>query len=150
MEAALIREVRAFNRFYTNVIGLLDRYLVQTRYSLPEARILYELYHRKKCTASDIMQAVDIDKSYLSRMLQQFKKEGLIVRFRSPEDGRAAFLSLTAAGKTAFTQLNKASDNQVKHILQSIGKEQQKALVRHMQAIQKILDQRPDKKNVEQ
>lgn len=140
MDDKLIKEVRAFNRFYTNVTGLLDRYLVQSRFSLPEARILYELYHRKKCTARDILQAVDMDKGYLSRMLQQFKKEGLIARLKSPEDGRAAFISLTATGKAAFAELNKASDNQVKKILQSLGKEEQKALVRHMQGIQKILD----------
>ena len=38
-----IDDVRAFNRFYTRVIGVLDDGVVETSYSLPEARVLFEL-----------------------------------------------------------------------------------------------------------
>ena len=39
----LTDEIRAFNRFYTREIGLLNRNLPATDLSLPEARVLYEL-----------------------------------------------------------------------------------------------------------
>jgi hypothetical protein len=37
-----VAAVREFNRFYTNVIGLLREGLLDTPYSLTEARILFE------------------------------------------------------------------------------------------------------------
>ena len=65
----IIRDIRAFNRFYTDIIGLLDQHLLDSPYSLAEARIIYEIHHNKDIQASQIMELMDIDKSYLSRLL---------------------------------------------------------------------------------
>ena len=44
---ARIAAVRRFSRFYTRQLGLLQESLVHTRFSLTEARVLYELAHRE-------------------------------------------------------------------------------------------------------
>jgi len=139
MKTGEIEHMRAFNRFYTGIIGLLNRHILDSEFSLPEARVLFEICHCERATASDIQVMLHMDRGYLSRLLVQFEKKGLITRTRSSEDGRAYFLSLTAKGRKAFAQLDYASQQQVKDILQPIPPQQRDELITHMNAIRRIL-----------
>ncbi len=138
MDASPVKYVREFNRFYTSMIGLLDRHLPDSRFSLPECRILYELAQRPGCTASEIMEAINMDRGYMSRILASFQKKGMIRRKRSATDGRAYFLSLSPKGKAAFTKIDNASHTQIKNLLAGIPVPARDKLVGHMLAIQKI------------
>ena len=95
MEQKPVDTIRAFNRFYTNIIGLLDRHLLHSTFSLPEARVLYELYHHEGLLAGDIVSTLRMDKSYLSRMLDQFSRKQLIAKRRSTTDARAIHIFLS-------------------------------------------------------
>jgi DNA-binding MarR family transcriptional regulator len=139
MHQKYIAEVRAFNRFYTDIIGLVDRYILNSSYTLPEVRILYELYHHENITASDIISFLTIDKGYLSRILFQFEKKKLISKKRSAEDGRSVYIFLTAKGKKEFAVLNQASHNQIRDLLGMLSPRDCDSLVEHMSAITKIL-----------
>jgi DNA-binding MarR family transcriptional regulator len=140
-----VKQVREFNRFYTNIIGLLNQHLLDTTFSLPEARMLYELDQRPSCTASDLMEALNMDKGYMSRMLTQFQKKGLVSRKKSGIDGRAYFLSLTAKGKKAFSKLDEASHVQIKNLLQPMEAATREKLLQHMNEIKQVFinHQRP-------
>jgi DNA-binding MarR family transcriptional regulator len=138
-----IQQIRDFNRFYTSVIGLLDNHILNSPYSLPEARVLYELYHHQPCTASDVMAAIKMDKGYLSRILKSFEKKGLTCRKQSKEDARASHVTLTAKGNTEFNKINIASSNQIKAMLSRLTANEIKQLVQHMDEIKKILSNRP-------
>ena len=133
--------IREFNRFYTGVIGLLDQHILDSAFSLAEARILYELYHRQPCTASDIITHLSIDKGHLSRILDQFKKRALLTRDKSKADRRASHLSLTPKGNIEFEKLNQASEQQIKSLLKKTPVKDRAALVHHMNEIIKILSQ---------
>src|SRR5580704_6611177 len=85
---AAVAAVRAFNRFYTNMIGLLRGKYLDTPYSLTEARILFELAQRDTSEVTDLRRTVDIDAGYLSRILARFSCDGLVTRQRSAADGR--------------------------------------------------------------
>ena len=82
-----ITAVRAFNRFYTRKLGVLDQQLLQSPYSLSEARVLYELAHREDASAKEIGSELGLDAGYLSRIVQKFEDNGLIGR--KPQIGRA-------------------------------------------------------------
>ncbi len=139
MKSTFVKEVRAFNRFYTNIIGLLDKHILHSRYSLPEVRIMFELYHHEGLTASDIIALIDIDKGYMSRVLKKFEKNKLIVRVISTTDKRVVFLRLSAKGEKEFEVLNKASDQQVENLFKNLSDKECGALAQKMAEIQKLL-----------
>lgn len=134
-----IEQVRDFTRFYTRVIGLLNQHILNSPFSLPEARVLFEISSRNRCTATEIMDVLKIDRGYLSRMLLRFEKKGLLSRERSRQDGRTSFLGLTAKGKKAFALLNAASKEQVDGILRKLPPDQAAKLIFHMTEIKRIL-----------
>lgn len=140
-----ISRIRDFNRFYTNVIGLLDNHLYDSEFTLPEARVLYELYYSGVRTASDLMELIDIDKGYLSRLLLSFERRKLIRRVRSKEDGRAVLITLTELGSKSFRELDKASERLASGLLKQLTSAQGKELVSHMSAIKMLIQSVLDK-----
>jgi DNA-binding MarR family transcriptional regulator len=134
-----VQAFRAFNRFYTAVIGLLDKHILQSDYTLAEVRIMYELYHGSDQTASDIIDKLSIDKGYLSRVLLQFEKRKIVSRKRSENDTRVIFINLTHDGRKEFEALNKASDEQVRAILKDLSKKDLELLFSSMDDIKRIL-----------
>jgi DNA-binding MarR family transcriptional regulator len=115
-----IQEIRNFNRFYTDLIGLLDNHLLNSDYSLAEARILYEIFTAKQLSASDIIHSLSMDKGYLSRILKKFEKQDLVARKSSDEDARVSLLSLTDKGLNVFRELNDASSQQIATLISAI------------------------------
>lgn len=136
---ARVDAVRAFNRFYTQKIGVLQEGLLASPFSLTEARVLYELAQREQATASGLCRDLGLDAGYLSRILRRFEKEQLVARTPSPEDGRQSFLALTAAGQEAFGGLNRRSRDEVAALLQTLGAAGQARLVDAMGAIERLL-----------
>src|SRR5262249_9021437 len=105
--------IRHFNRVYTRRIGVLQDGFLRSPYSLAEARVLYELAHRQRATATDVAAALGLDHGYLSRILRGFGERGLITKTPSPDDRRQSFLSLTAKGRMAFAPLDPRSQTEV-------------------------------------
>src|ERR1700740_1803083 len=106
---AQIAAVRRFNRYYTRQIGVLRKAFLDSPYSLAEARVLYEIASQGSPTASDIARRLDLDAGYLSRVLRNFEKRGLIRRHISPKDGRQSHLTLTPHGRKSFVPLDARS-----------------------------------------
>lgn len=138
-DQAVIDDIRIFNRYYTKLLGLLDNRLLDSQYSLLEARILFEIHASGEISASQILSEIDIDKGYLSKVLKQFEKKGLILKQLSEADGRVTLLSLTAVGKKTYAKLNSASNTQVESLISKLSNYDQQKLADHMQAIMKLL-----------
>lgn len=134
-----ISAVRRFNRFYTRQIGLLRDGMVDTRFSLTEARVLYELGQAQETTATAIAIALDLDHGYLSRLLGGFAEAGLITRKPSPEDGRRTLLALSAKGRATFLKLDRGSHNLVGALLETMAEPRQQQMVAAMQTIERCL-----------
>lgn len=134
-----IQEIRKFSRFYTRIIGLLDQHILDSPYSLPEARVLYELHHHHPCPSKKLIEVMDMDKGYLSRVIKSFERRGIISKSSSSEDGRTTILRLTAKGEKEFSKINSASSNQLKDMLSTLSNSERSKLINHMQEIQRIL-----------
>jgi DNA-binding MarR family transcriptional regulator/GNAT superfamily N-acetyltransferase len=137
---------RRFNRGYTRLLGTLNEGLLESEFSLAEARVLYELATRKASRASEIGEDLGLDAGYLSRMLGKLERLGLMKRKASVEDGRAAELTLTAAGRAAFRKLNMRSDEQARGMLEGLGLAGRRELIGCMQRIEGMLDLDGEKK----
>jgi len=134
-----IAALRAFNRFYTRRIGVLQDRLLATRFSLGESRLLYELAHSPGTTAAALGRELELDTGYLSRLLAGLRERGLIKAQRSASDGRQTLLTLTAAGRRAFAPLDQRSHEQVATLLSPLAEAQQRELLAAAGRIQTLL-----------
>ena len=134
-----VAAVRRFSRYYTNVLGLLQEGLLDTEFSLTEARVIFELAASGQADAASLRRRLDIDPGYLSRLLARLGSAGLISRQRDPEDGRRQVIELTAKGQAAFATLNDRSDRQVRDLLTTLPEPAQRRLTGAMAAIEEIL-----------
>src|SRR4051794_15222906 len=103
-----VAAIRAFNRFYTRRIGVVDE-AASSPFTLAEARVLYELAHRHGSTATEIQNELGLDAGYMSRILRELERRKLLIRKRSDTDERQKALSLTANGRKAFGPLDQRS-----------------------------------------
>ena len=136
--------VRRFNRFYTRRIGVLHEGLLQSPFSLAEARVLYELAHQADVTATELATRLGLDAGYLSRILRRFREKGLVERRPSPSDRRQHHLRLTDTGREAFAALDVRSHEEASALLSALPSEAQGRLVGAMQTVERLLGPEPD------
>jgi DNA-binding MarR family transcriptional regulator len=115
-----IAAFRHFNRTYTRIIGTLEEGLLSTQYSLAEARVIYELATAAQPKAKEIAVRLGLDQGYLSRILSNFERNGLIKRRVSRQDGRSADIELIRKGRAAFETLDALSDKQARTFLDAL------------------------------
>jgi DNA-binding MarR family transcriptional regulator/GNAT superfamily N-acetyltransferase len=135
--------VRRFNRFYTRRIGALRAGLLDSPFSLTEARLLYELAHRDRPTAAELARDLGVDAGYLSRMLRALERRRLISRERSRADARQSLLGLTAEGRRTFATLDTRSSAEVRAMLGRLSDAGQRRLVGAMRDVEQLLDAAP-------
>jgi DNA-binding MarR family transcriptional regulator/GNAT superfamily N-acetyltransferase len=135
-----ISAVRAFNRFYTRKLGVLDQQLLKSPFSLSEARVLYELAHREDAAAKEIGIELGLDPGYLSRIVQKFDEDGLLTRKPLPSDRRQYRLGLTAKGRQAFAKLERSTHDDVAAMLGELDDGKRASVVRAMRTIESALE----------
>ncbi|HLO33435.1 MAG TPA: MarR family winged helix-turn-helix transcriptional regulator [Anaerolineales bacterium] len=138
-----VEKIRSFNRFYTNVIGLLGQDFLDTPYSLTEGRVLYEISHMEECSAKKIRENITIDEGYLSRIIDKFIKRGLITKAPSPKDRRLHIIILTKKGQREFSKLNDNSNRLISQITEKLSEQENAELVRMMERVQELLLKEP-------
>lgn len=141
-----VEAIRRFNRFYTKQIGVITAQYLKTPFTLAVARVIYEIAHHEQTTAAEISGELDMDAGYLSRILRDLEKQGLIKKQPSPTDGRQSVLSLTAKGQEAFAILNARSHNGIEAMLNKVSPEDQNRLVEAMRTIESLLGAQPEQK----
>jgi DNA-binding MarR family transcriptional regulator/N-acetylglutamate synthase-like GNAT family acetyltransferase len=134
-----VKTLRAFNRFYTRKIGVLDG-MASRPFSLAEARVLYELAHREQPTATDIRNELGLDAGYMSRILRDFERRKLVRREQSKTDERQRFLSLTAKGRKEFTPLDERSNRDITAMLKELSSAEREQLVEAVYTVRRLLD----------
>jgi DNA-binding MarR family transcriptional regulator/GNAT superfamily N-acetyltransferase len=140
---AQVSAIRAFNRFYTRKIGVVDG-KASSPFSLAEARVLYEIARGDRSTATEIRKELGLDPGYTSRLVQALERRRLVARKRSTADERQKFLSLTARGRRAFAPLDERSNCAVAVMLRKLSGTQRAELVRALQTVRRLLGDVPE------
>ncbi|WP_329264159.1 bifunctional helix-turn-helix transcriptional regulator/GNAT family N-acetyltransferase [Streptomyces pseudovenezuelae] len=143
-----VQDVRAFNRFYTNVIGALDySRRLYAPYTLTESRVLYELAHSPRTDAADLRTALSLDAGYLSRILNRFEQDGLIERTASDRDPRRRRVALTSRGRETAALLAERADESVGALLATVPSADRPRLSEAMRTVRTLLsDGRPPRR----
>jgi DNA-binding MarR family transcriptional regulator len=139
LDQELIDRIRGFNRFYTNMIGLLDQHFLESPFSLTEGRVLYEICNTDDCSAKKIRESIVIDEGYLSRILDNFANRGLIEKTRSRTDGRLWMILPTEKGKREFASLNDNSNRLIAQMIKKLSPQECTELIQKMERIRELL-----------
>lgn len=134
-----IEKIRSFNRFYTNVIGLLDQHFLNTSFSLTEGRVLYEINTTENCSARRIREKIAIDEGYLSRIIDKFIKQGWVTKAPSASDRRLHIIVPTSQGRKEFSKLNQNQNRLIAQLIEKLSEPEQRELVSMMDRIQALL-----------
>jgi DNA-binding MarR family transcriptional regulator/N-acetylglutamate synthase-like GNAT family acetyltransferase len=141
--AARAERLRRFNRFYTGKIGVLQEGLLNSPFSLAEARVIYEIANGQDIAAAEVGKRLNLDAGYLSRIVQRLMKAGIVSRVASKEDGRARLLSLTRKGRAQFAILNQRSHDEAAGLLRPLSAARQRDLMAAFDAAETILGAPP-------
>lgn len=112
-----ITQIREFNRFYTVLLGFLNRNYLNSGYSVTETRILFELRQNGQMSASQLIDMLHLDKSYISRLIRNFEQKSLITRTTAPDDKRSLMIQLTSEGLTETEKLITITNNEIAQLI---------------------------------
>ena len=134
-----VEAVRRFNRFYTRRIDVLRAHYLGSPFSLPEARLVYEIGQAGSTTATALGRELALDAGYLSRVLQGLRRRGVVQAKRAAHDARQADLSLTEKGRKSYALLNGRSKEKAATMLETLSGTERARLVDAMGTVRSIL-----------
>lgn len=140
MDIKSITTIRQFNRFYIRVLGILDKQLLNTNHSLIESRILLEIKENEGCIANDLSKHLDIDKSYLSRILNRLEKNNLIRKNTKTSDNRKNTLALTEKGEEAILNIDLQANTQIEEFFDYLPESDIEKIIESMAFIKEKIE----------
>lgn len=140
MKQEHIDRIRAFNRFYTKILGLLNKSYLGSEFGLPEIRVIQDVYLHPNRNSKEISMELNMDKGLLSRILKKLEQKGYVSRKSMRKDNRIEFITLTTNGYEIYRVLNAAANQSVTDIFGKLEDYQTQELVKNMEAIIDIMN----------
>lgn len=140
MKQEHIDRIRAFNRFYTKILGLLNKSYLGSEFGLPEIRVIQDVYLHPNRNSKEISMELSMDKGLLSRILKKLEQKGYVSRKSMKKDNRIEFITLTTDGYEIYRVLNAAANQSVTDIFGKLEDYQTQELVKNMEAIIDIMN----------
>jgi DNA-binding MarR family transcriptional regulator/GNAT superfamily N-acetyltransferase len=138
-----VATVRAFSRFYTRLVGLLDEGMHELPYTMTEARVLFELGQQNETDLARLRSDLGIDSGYMTRIVAGLQNRDLVATRKSATDGRRQILALTEAGSQVYEALDQRSADQIATLLQPLSPAQQRRVTTSMNEIRTVLANEP-------
>jgi len=142
MKQEYIDQIRAFNRFYTKVLGVLNKSYLGSEFGLPEIRVIQDVYLHPNRNAKEISRELNMDKGLLSRILKKLEAKGYIYREKAANDNRMEFVKLTKHGEEVYHTLNMAANRSVEEIFAGLDESRLQEIVKSMENIFSLMASR--------
>jgi len=138
MDAAMIAQVRSFNRAVTQRIGALNEQFLARGRPLGQSRVLWEI-GTGGCDVRRLRLRLGLDSGYTSRLLRSLERDGLVTVAPAPADGRVRTARLSAAGLAERAELDRRSDAAAQSILGALSDRHQARLVAAMAEVERLI-----------
>ncbi len=88
--------------------------------TITQCHAIVEIGRKGKISLIDLADLLDVDKSSMSRTVNNLVETGLVIRDLDTENRRFVVIQLTDAGKNVFQSIENSMDNYYKDIFSSI------------------------------
>jgi DNA-binding MarR family transcriptional regulator/GNAT superfamily N-acetyltransferase len=133
-----VNELRRFNRSYTQRIGAPAGSYLGTGRPLAPSRVLFEIRPHGSPVA-DLRHRLDLDSGYLSRLLRQLQREGLVTVGRDSGDGRQRVARLTPKGRREWRRLDERSEQMAQRLVEPLSGRQRADLASALATAERLL-----------
>ena len=133
-------KIRAFNRFYTNIISIIDQDAMNSGFSLAEARVLFEIKRSQPCPATKVKGQLNIDEGYLSRIVNKFVHNGWVDRAPAAHDKRQRHLVLSVEGEKQYQRIDQHANQSAMNMTAHLDDELLSHLLSSMEHIEQLLN----------
>ena len=104
-----VRRMRSFNRTVTERVGALDEHYLARGRPLGASRLLWEI--GEGTDLRTLRARLALDSGYLSRLLRNLERDGLVTVGPVENDGRVRIARRTATGDAEVAELDRLSDD---------------------------------------
>ncbi|MBP3871889.1 MAG: winged helix-turn-helix transcriptional regulator [Faecalicoccus sp.] len=104
-----------------------------------QVSVLVYLYDHKRAKASDIAAELNVPKQHVSKIINDFKEEGMVVEEKDVQDKRSRILSLTEKGLNYIRRHLEISNQSFYSLLESMDKKDQKDFLNALEIIVRVL-----------
>jgi DNA-binding MarR family transcriptional regulator len=132
--------MRAFNRFYTEMIGALDDRHEGLNLTLAESRCLFTIDRLGSPDIGLIAETLRLDLGYVSRLVSRLEGAGRVRRARADDDHRRRVVTLTEAGAALLSEVAGRSDARMDALTDHLDQTQVAELLAAMETIRRLID----------
>ena len=95
--------------------------------------LVVEIGRQPGICIKDLAQSLKLDKSGISRAIEELVQKGFVLREPSKKDRRCVILTLTKNGETRFNQIENDMDKKFKEVFSYIDKDKQDMVLEALQ-----------------
>lgn len=117
----------------------MNKNFLGSEFTITETRILFELVSNEECRAVDLVNLLQIDKSYMSRIIKSFKKKGLVEKESASDNRRFNIIRLTEKGHKVVEELISITNGQIAELIEPLKENECDEIIAAMDTITRYL-----------
>lgn len=106
--------------------------------STTEAHAIDEIRVRGPLAQKDLAHALGLQKSTVSRLVDQLEADGLVARVANPSDSRSVHIVLTLSGERRAERLAAARQALFEQLLEPLGADDRRTVIQGLSILQEV------------
>jgi DNA-binding MarR family transcriptional regulator/GNAT superfamily N-acetyltransferase len=135
----MINSIRFASRTLVRKFGYMKKNIAGTQYSASAVHAIIEIGTQGKLLGKELSERLDLDKSTVSRLVQNLIKHGEVEEKKSDNDTRQKNLFLTQQGKVTLNEINNFAKNQVVNAIAPLNSSSREVIMQGLNLYSKAL-----------